>query len=382
MRGFNLLFISPLEDETPPDPESSVFFLSPGQFRGKPLFVNLNKVDWEASSSNILRRSGFFPPSESAGQEEGWPAPLSAPSPSAPHSPGPSYARDNPVASFSPAGSPSSTPRPHQWYGRYRYWAGYQERLGANRTSSRPTGYQSFTRYPSKVPARAPENILARPYPTKAVPARPRPNPSREAIPAVRNPSLRPPAAVGRYPANTPTARSPQPGRVPPGSPQGAAGSSRGPSYPLGWSMSSLALSRRMFLSAEDSQASGRDVERQVSPETTAYLTSGESWHSSGTGRGAGRDVRAAEASLVTEGMVEEAVRLWGAVEGINDCRARALCRLGSRGRSSGAPYVLMAAHRFLPRAWEDRVVQVSEGALLGSDCQQWACGRDDVLTR
>lgn len=286
----------------------------------------------EASSSNILRRSGFFPPSESAGQEEGWPAPLSAPSPSAPHSPGPSYARDNPVASFSPAGSPSSTPRPHQWYGRYRYWAGYQERPGANRTSSRPTGYQSFTRYPSKVPARAPENILARPYPTKAVPARPNPNPSREAIPAVRNPSFRPPAAVGRYPTNTPTAGSPQPGRVPPGSPQGAAGSSRGPSYPLGWSMSSLvnkvpltppsspprppppsrashsssslrvpflptpstpsapsrpyrrspytlvpppspqALSRRMFLSAEDSQASGRDVERQVSPEKSKLL--------------------------------------------------------------------------------------------------------------
>ncbi|XP_037803045.1 leucine-rich repeat extensin-like protein 5 [Penaeus monodon] len=376
----------------------------------------------ESASSNILRRSGFFPSPESAGHEEGTPTPPSAPSPPASYSsppPGPSY------ASFPPsAGSPSSIPRPRQWYDRYRYWSNYQERVRENGTSSRPSGYQSFARYPSKVPVRAPENILSRPYPTKAVPARS--DPLSEAIPTVRNPSLGSPASVGRYPANIPTEGSPHPGRVPPGSPQGATGNARGPSYPLGWSMSSLVnkvypaspspppppppprshpthssssprlpflptlstpstpprpyhrppyslapppspqtLSRRMFLSAEDSQTSGRDVAVQRKLEgpslleivksgiaaaaaaflvnaSTAYLTSGESWHSSGTGRGAGRGVREAETSLVTEDMVS----------------------------------------RFLPREWEDQVIQVSEGALLGSDCRQWACGRDDVLTR
>ncbi|XP_071525537.1 uncharacterized protein [Panulirus ornatus] len=80
----------------------------------------------------------------------------------------------------------------------------------------------------------------------------------------------------------------------------------------------------------------------------------------------------------VTEHMVEEAVRLWAAVEGREECRARALCRAGVLlGGLTGGSLLLVAAQSFLPREWEATVFLMAEGAILGSDCRGWRCGRD-----
>ncbi|KAG7173110.1 putative histone-lysine N-methyltransferase 2D-like 1 [Homarus americanus] len=84
---------------------------------------------------------------------------------------------------------------------------------------------------------------------------------------------------------------------------------------------------------------------------------------------------------------VEEAVRLWGALEGRDNCRSRALCRvggaLGTQGGilsvQRGGHVLLFAAQSVLPLEWKSYLSRVADGALLGSDCREWKCGRGNV---
>ncbi|KAK7063015.1 hypothetical protein SK128_006042 [Halocaridina rubra] len=111
---------------------------------------------------------------------------------------------------------------------------------------------------------------------------------------------------------------------------------------------------------------------------TAVLINVGVSLFSSKTGISLRRRRQLENSLEENEIMVEELVKLWAALEDLDECRVRAWCRLGGWLGSyrGGSLLAILARYLFSPH-FEPEMNHVVKGALYNSDCKQWMCGRN-----
>ncbi|XP_066979130.1 uncharacterized protein [Macrobrachium rosenbergii] len=110
---------------------------------------------------------------------------------------------------------------------------------------------------------------------------------------------------------------------------------------------------------------------------TALLVNAGASFISDRTGLPLRRRRSAENSSAETDLVVEEAVKLWAAIEDRDSCRARSWCRLGRVvGSFEGGPSATLLANYLFGSWWEEELDHIMSGA-FASDCSGWECGMD-----
>ncbi|XP_068242581.1 uncharacterized protein [Palaemon carinicauda] len=115
-----------------------------------------------------------------------------------------------------------------------------------------------------------------------------------------------------------------------------------------------------------------------ASAVTALLVNAGASFISDRTGLALRRRRSTENSFAKTDFMVEEAIKLWAAVENKDSCRSWSWCRLGRLvGGFEGGPSVALLAKYIFGSRWKEEVDLIMSGAFT-SECSGWKCGSDE----